>query len=285
MAHSVFVGLSTIDLIHTVEAFPSANAKAVAQSQELFVGGPATNAAIAFSHLGASALLVTAVGRSRFATIVKDELERHAVELVDLDPEFDGMPAISSVWVNRQGERSVVSVNAALSAHPSVQIDSATLEGTRILLVDGHFMEACQTWARAARTAGIPVVLDGGSWKKGTENLLENVDTAICSADFVPPDCAGEEDVIAYLQARGVENVAITHGAAPIGFVLGSSAGVIPVPRVDVVDTTGAGDILHGAFCYYAVAGHDFVESLREAAIVAADSCRYQGTRRWMQTR
>lgn len=285
MAHGVFVGLSTIDLIHTVDAFPPPNSKATAQSQELFVGGPATNAAITFSHLGASATLVTAVGRSRFAAIVKDELQRYAVELVDLNPEFDGLPAISSVWVNRQGQRSVVSVNAARSTnYSSPRIDAATLASARILLVDGHSMEACQAWARAARSAGIPVVLDGGSWKQGAESLLENIDTAICSADFRPPGCAGEDQVVAYLRACGVMNVAITRGADPIRFVSGSSAGILPVPHVNVVDTTGAGDIFHGAFCYYAVAGNDFVESLREAAIVASDSCRYPGTRRWMQS-
>ena len=59
MASGIFVGLSTIDLIYTVDEFPSANAKAVARSQAILAGGPATNAAITFSHLGGEATLVS----------------------------------------------------------------------------------------------------------------------------------------------------------------------------------------------------------------------------------
>ncbi|HEY2468663.1 MAG TPA: PfkB family carbohydrate kinase [Terracidiphilus sp.] len=283
MAVGVFVGLSTIDLIHTVDDFPSPNSKTAAHTQELIVGGPATNAAIAFSYLGGNAALVTAVGQNRLAAIIKDELERYSIDLVDLAPEYDGLPAISSVWVDGRGRRSVVSVNALQQANYSPDVDAAVLANTRILQVDGHSMEACQAWARAAHSSGIPVVFDGGSWKEGTGDLLAFVDTAICSADFRPPGCADLDQVIRYLQARDIKHIAITRGAEPIRFLSGASAGSIPVPQIEVVDTTGAGDILHGAFCYFAAAEHDFVESLRKAVAVASESCRYPGTRRWMQ--
>lgn len=283
MADGVFVGLATIDLIYTVESLPPPNSKAVAQSQELFVGGPATNAAITFSQLGSTAALVASAGQHELASIIKDELAHYSIELVDLTPDDDGLPAISSVWVDRQGRRSVVSVNTSRLTNRSPRVDVGILANARILLVDGHSMEACQAWARAARSSGVPVVLDGGSWKAGSEELLEFVDTAICSADFLPPGCSGEDDVIQYLQTHSVKQIAITHGADPIRFLSGPSAGTIAVPQVDVVDTTGAGDVLHGAFCYYSVAGDDFADSLREAAKVASESCRYAGTRRWMQ--
>ena len=67
MAHGIFVGLSTIDVVYHVDGFPTANSKVVAQSQDVFVGGPATNAAIAFAHLGGSPSLVTAAGRNALA--------------------------------------------------------------------------------------------------------------------------------------------------------------------------------------------------------------------------
>jgi sugar/nucleoside kinase (ribokinase family) len=283
MAAGVFVGLATIDLIYAVESLPPPNTKALAQSQELFVGGPATNAAITFGHLGSTAALEAAVGRHPIASIIKDELARYSIELVDLTPDDDELPAISSVWVDRQGRRSVVSVNTTRLTNRSPRVDAGILANARILLVDGHSMEACQAWARAARSSGVPVVLDGGSWKTGTDELLRFVDAAICSADFLPPGCSGEDDVIQYLETCGVKHIAITHGAGPIRFLSGSSAGMIAVPQVDVVDTTGAGDVLHGTFCYYSVAGYDFADSLREAAKVASESCRYAGTRRWMQ--
>jgi sugar/nucleoside kinase (ribokinase family) len=283
MAEGIFVGLSTIDLIYAIDSFPAPNAKAVARSQELLVGGPATNAAITFSHLGNSAVLATAIGHNKLASVVKDELAFHSIQIIDLAPDYEGLPAISSVSVDREGRRSVVSANTSMLTTLSPPPDAATLSGARILLIDGHSMNACQAWSRVAHSAGIPVVFDGGSWKNGTDQLLKSVDIAICSADFVPPGCTTESEVVLYLQTCGVQQIAITRGAEPIRFVSGSSAGTIPVPQVEVVDTTGAGDILHGAFCHFFASGGDFVESLRQAAVIASRSCCYAGTRRWMQ--
>ena len=112
MTSGIFVGLSTIDLIHTVDEFPPANTKAVARSQEVFVGGPATNAAITFSLLGGKATLVSVVGGNPVAHLIKNELQKYAVDLVDLAPQSELLPTISSVWVNQRGQRNVVSVNA-----------------------------------------------------------------------------------------------------------------------------------------------------------------------------
>lgn len=285
MAEGVFVGLSTIDMNYAVDSFPGPNTKVVAHSQELIVGGPAANAAITFSHLGKSAALVTAIGRGKLASLIKDELDRYSINLIDIAPDYDGLPPLSSITVDRQGSRSIVSVNTGTIANSYPSVDANALSTARILLVDGHFVDACVMWARAAHRGGIPVVLDGGSWKFGTEQLLESVDIAICSADFTPPGCTNENEAIAYLKAHNVAQIAITHGADPIRFVSGSSLGAIPVPQTEAVDTTGAGDIFHGAFCYFFSSGKGFVDSLREAAVIASNSCRYAGTRRWMQSR
>ena len=285
MMSGIFVGLSTIDLIHTVDEFPSPNAKAVARSQEVIVGGPATNAAITFSHLGGSATLVAVVGRHTLAGLVKEELPRYAVGLVDLTPESEDPPPISSVWVNQRGQRSIVSVNTTRFKIPPSQVDRSMLERASILLVDGHSIEANVAWAEAARLNQIKVIFDGGSWKPETEQLLKFVDTAICSADFRPPRCTSEDEAVQYLQAAGVLHIAITKGADPIRFVTAASAGYVEVPHVDAIDTSGAGDIFHGAFCFHIAAGSSFLDALREAANIAAESCRYKGTREWMSRR
>ncbi len=283
MACGIFVGLSTIDIVYGVDEFPAANTKVAARSQDIFVGGPATNAAVTFAHLGGKAALVTAAGRNTLADVVREELEKHKVQLVDLNPEFEGVPVVSSISVDRHGNRNVVSANATRVAIPPVKADTNLCEEARIVLVDGHFMKACQAWASAAKARGKPVVLDGGSWKEGTEELLESVDTAICSADFLPSSCKSREEVMEFLRSRGVANIAITDGAEAIQFVSGQSSGTFLVPLVEVVDTMGAGDILHGAYCFFASMGRGFVESLSEAAKIASESCRYAGTREWMR--
>ncbi len=283
MTRGIFVGLATVDLVYEVDEFPAPDTKVAAHSQALFAGGPATNASVAFAHLGGAAELVTVLGRHPLATAAREELRQLAVEVVDLHAEFAGAPAISSVTVDRQGRRNVVSANAVrLPALPAAP-EAERLARADVLLVDGHHMQACQAWAQAARALGKPVVLDGGSWKAGTETLLASVETAICSADFRPPGCANEAGVLAYLRAAGVRQAAITRGGAPVLYAAGPQTGTVPVPRVEVVDTMGAGDVFHGAYCWFAAQGHGFVQALGEAARVAAESCRWRGTRAWMQ--
>jgi len=283
VANGVFVGLSTVDIVYEVDDFPLPNSKVVARGQDVLVGGPAANASITFAHLGGKSTLVTTIGRHPLAGAVRVEIERYSIQLIDLNPRFDSAPAISSVSVRRTGERNVVSANATRVCVPPAQVDEAILRDSSVVLVDGHYMQACQVWARAARTLEILVVLDGGSWKEGTEELLKSVDTAICSADFRPPGCLTPEDVIKYLKVSGVTSMAITNGAEPIRFVTELTSGILPVPQVQVRDSMGAGDIFHGAFCYYASIGRGLAEALRESAGIAAESCRFRGTREWMR--
>jgi len=263
MSQGIFVGLSTIDVVYSVDKFPSANTKVAAQDQNVFVGGPATNAAIAFSRLGGKAALVTVAGRHALAHVVRDDLERYSVQLVDLNPQFDAEPAISSILVDKKGNRNVVSANASRIPAPEAKVDQNLLEQARVVLVDGHSMQACQAWAGAAKERGKPVVLDGGSWKDGSDELLKNVHTVICSADFHPPGCKSKDDVIQYLQKCGAANIAMTDGADAIQFVSGQSSGTLTVPQVEVVDTMGAGDILHGAYCFLSPRGADSLNPSR----------------------
>lgn len=282
MKKGLFVGLSTVDLAYCLDEFPAANSKVVALSQDLFAGGPATNASIAFAHLGGEASLVTVVGRHVLCGAIAVELERYSIRLIDLNPEFGEAPVISSIAVNKAGERSVISANATRVSALPAKVDEALLVETSIVLVDGHYMQACRAWSEAAHARGILVVLDGGSWKDRSDELLRSIDIAICSADFMPPGCSTHDEVFAYLKQCGAPNIAITNGAAPIRFVSGKSSGTIPVPQVQTRDTLGAGDILHGAFCYYLSLGQGFVDALSNAARVASESCRFRGTREWM---
>jgi len=279
----VFIGLSTIDVVYNVAEFPVANTKVAARSQDVFIGGPATNAAIAFKRLGGKATVVAALGRHPVTALIRDELRKFSVDAIDLNPEFNEIPSISSVAVDQAGRRNVVSANTARIRIPYPVVAQKILDQAKILLVDGHAMQACQTWASAAKALGKPVVLDGGSWKNGTDELLKSVHTVICSADFAAPGCVTASELVEYLQERGVTNVAITHGADPVRFFSDANSGEIPVPQVEVVDTMGAGDVFHGAFCYFSAAGMAFEEALERAAAVASESCRYRGTREWME--
>jgi len=105
---------------------------------------PATNAAITFAHLGGRSTLVTAVGRHSLAGAIKAEIEQRSVTLIDLNPNFSEPPVLSSIYVNRLGQRNIVSANAIRVNVPVVRVDEAALERGALVLVDGHYMQACK---------------------------------------------------------------------------------------------------------------------------------------------
>jgi len=281
----LFVGLSTVDFAYLVEALPGRNEKASARSQQISAGGPAANAAVAFSFLGGNSVLVTAVGHHPLGDVIRNDLNHCAVSLRDIASEHKEAPPVSSIFITRKsGERTVVSANA--NAFPTLEwrVDPKWFDGASTLLVDGHYMPLCVAAAKQARSRAIPVLLDGGSWKAGMHDLIANVDMAICSSDFRPPGCRNESDLFEFLSAKGITSAAITRGAEAIRYTHNGVNGELPIQRVRVVDTLGAGDILHGAFCYWACQPeHGFLDSLEFAARIATFSCLYFGTRAWME--
>ena len=125
------------------------------------------------------------------------------------------------------------------------------------------------------------MVLDGGSWKPGMEKYLKYIDYAVCSSDFYPPDCRTIDEIIAFMRKEGIRYIAITRGEKSIIAVENGSKTEIQVNKVNVVDTLGAGDVFHGALCYYLLREFNFVSALEQASNVAAESCKYYGTKEW----
>ncbi len=156
-------------------------------------------------------------------------------------------------------------------------------EGAAVLLLDGFLRGPCLEAASRAKERGIPVVLDGGSWKQGMEDLLPMVDVAVCSAAFFPPRTGTHEEVLDDLQERGIDRVAVTRGGEPILYRDGADTGTVAAGSGPVVDTLGAGDVLHGALCWYLAQGRPFADALAEASVVATRSCLSFGTRAWME--
>jgi len=277
----LFVGLVTVDFVYLATSAPKSNQKIVASDYTVSAGGPATNAAATFSYLGNEANLLGVVGTHPTTELIKADLANCLVKLHDLAPNTTQVPPVSSVIITQEtGERAVVSINAVktqVSNHAYTDI----LSNIDIVLIDGHQIAVGNAIAREAKIKNIPVVIDGGSWKQGFEDILPNVDYAICSANFHPPNCKSSEQVFAYLSAFGIPYIAITHGEQPIQYLSNNKIYTIDVPTVKIIDSLGAGDIFHGAFCHF-ILFKSFVEALAQASLIAAASCQAFGTRRWM---
>jgi sugar/nucleoside kinase (ribokinase family) len=278
----LFAGLSTLDIVFRVQGFPRQNTKNIVSESGLYAGGPAANAAAVFAALGGRARLETAIGGHALAAVIRDDLERRGVEVLDRLADFEGLPPLASILVSDPGgDRTAVST--ASTGLPEIAADPAGFEPRPgVVLIDAHLLEMCLGAARLARGRGVPVVLDGGSWKPRMDEILTVVDYAVCSESFFPHGCASAEEVLADLARRGVPYRAVTRGERPILWESPEASGLLEIEPIEAVDTLGAGDFFHGAFCHALASGAAFVEALREGARVATLSCRSFGTRAWL---
>ena len=282
-------GLATVDVVQSVERVPGANEKVVALDTRVEAGGPALNAAVTATLLGMPAALVTAVGSSALAEVVRRDATAHGVDLVDTAGEGFAVPVSTVLVTAATGERAVISRNAEGSRSWAVPGDSALerlLDGVTAVLVDGHHLPVALAVAAAARRHGIPVIADGGSWKPGLDDLLRDVDVLVASADFSVPAAVSDPSVLGMeeLLRLGPSWVARTGGREPVAWrAADGSSGAVPVPDVDVVDTLGAGDVLHGALLVDVGrrGTADLPGSLEVAVQVAARSVAAPGARGW----
>ena len=279
--NGLFFGLITIDLHFFADHYPEENSKTKAKQFASYIGGPATNAAITFQHMGGTAQLVTAVGQNSFRSMIYDRIKHYSLEAIDLKESETTEPIFASILTNEtSGSRTI------FSYHPP-QADNVPmfrgLSNYECAMFDGFYLNSAVPLAKECKNRGIRTILDGGSWKNGSDELLKYIDFAICSEDFMPPGVVHQEDVTAYLLQSGVEKAAITRGEKSIIANEGDVNYLVEIPSVKVIDTLGAGDIFHGAFCFYFAKTGQFQHSLEKAAEVAALSCTYRGPRTWME--
>jgi sugar/nucleoside kinase (ribokinase family) len=280
----LFVGMVTLDLVYLTEKLPDNNQKMVASDYTVSAGGPATNAAVTFSYLGNQTTLLGVVGTHPITYLIRGDLEKYGVTVADLAPTTIEPPPVSSIIVTETtGDRAVISLNATrIQISPEQLPTPIDLNVVDLVMIDGHQMMVGFALAQIAKDKNISIVIDGGSWKPGFEKILPFVDYAICSANFYPPGCTTCEEVIAYLAAIGIPHIAITQGEKPIQYLSDGVLGELPVPQINAVDTMGAGDIFHGAFCHY-ILEQNFTNALTAATKIASRSCEFFGTRRWME--
>lgn len=285
--NGLFIGLTTIDVIHYVDRAPAANEKIAAVSTMVCSGGPAANAAITFAKLGGRAELITRIGDNPLAAIIRSELQQYGVVLHDICADEHEPPVVASAIVNlSDGDRTVVGVkpHRADQQCPAGDLPQPSA-APDVILIDSYYNRVARGYLQQA--GGVPVVLDGGSWKSSLPEVLGYVDYAVCSERFRAPQCGTAEETARSLHDAGIGTVCFTRGAQPIVVFAAGPQGVtrseVPVERVEEVrDTLAAGDIFHGAFCYYlAESAEDLSRCLTRAAKIAARSIQALGPRGW----
>ena len=280
----LFSGLTTIDIQYFVDSFPVPNRKVKTDPPEILVGGPATNAAVAFAYLNEKTFLISALGNNAFSGFVAGDLTKNRVTHFDLIPNQRQNAVMASVVTSGNNGDRTVFTHHPHQIEPEVNPEKLLAETEpNIVLMDGFYPEFNTGCAQIAKKYGIPLVLDCGSWKKQYSSLLPFTEVAICSADFLPPGCNSHESVFSFLREKGVKKIAISRGEKSLLFQDEKGRGEVAIEKTNVMDTLGAGDFFHGAFCYYFLLyDGDFVKALKYASRIATFSCQYKGTREWL---
>ena len=279
MTSGVFVGMAGLDLVYMQDLVPAENQKSKTNHYATHVGGPAANAAITYALLGGSATLVTCVGDSFIGQMVKNSIAMdYGVRVLDCATGQEVLPCISSISVNiANGSRTIWSGQQVYDAQVSPEASEA-VESAGFCLFDGGLAEISKALLLMANENARDIVLDMGSWKPDSGFFLSLASEVIASAACIPPPAYGS--FIEAAQKLGLSRIAVTNGEHPIQWREDDQAGEITPPLTEAKDTLGAGDVYHGAYCYYRYhEGLPFVEALAGAADVAARSVAYYGPR------
>jgi len=275
------VGNASYDLVFSVSRHPVADEKMFAEDFLDCGGGPAANAAVTVARLGYKAAFMGYLGKDIFG-------EKHLVEFqrehVNTDHVVRGNAAtpLSTILVKPDGDRAVVNYNRQSLPIGCADIAADVLEKLHpaVILFDGHEPVVSPKLADAARETGIKTVLDAGSVSDGTVSLMERVDYLVCSQKFAR-DYTGETEAEKALVglSKHNTNVVITLGGKGLIWQTPEGHGFLPAFQVDAVDTTGAGDVFHGAFAVCVAAGLEWDATLSFASAAAALCCTKTGAR------
>lgn len=276
------IGAVSYDLIFPVPRHPGPDEKMVSEGLAMCGGGPAANAAVTVIRLGGTAAFAGYLGRDDFG-------DRHLAELVSCGVDCglvvrgDAPTPMSVVLVKPDGARSLVNQGVEGNCLPRGSVDLTGVT-PRVILLDGH--QPYVSLDAVERLRGMAdILLDAGSVHPGTEMLLHRVDSVLCSERFAL-DRTSESDPERALSALAetIPSVLVTLGERGLLWKDRTSEGRMRAFRIDAVDTTGAGDVFHGAFALGTARGWKREKILRYASAAAALSCTRLGARNGIPT-
>ena len=278
------VGAGTYDLVYSVDRHPEPDEKIRATSFTGCGGGPAANAAITVSRLGLQSAFVGYLGNDIFGNAHIDELQQAGV-LTDLVARGEYSSALSVVMVKPDGSRALVNYRKPESFFAADSVDFSSIDAG-VILFDGHEPYISPSLARSARQRGIITLLDAGSIHSGTEELAGLVDYLVCSESF-GLDFTGESTENKALEKLSsyAPNVIITLGDRGLVWKNGEGSGRLNAYKIKAVDTTGAGDVFHGALAACLAEKREWRESLAYASAVGALCCMKIGARLGIPTK
>lgn len=280
-AHAVDVfgmGHCCLDYLYELDPYPEKGKKGEVVNSKTVGGGPVPTALLTLQKFGCSTRFFGRVGDDADGKLVLSNLVNGGVDITPtiVDPNSKTPRAI--IWIDtRNGDRTVALDKTGHKWVDASDFTSEWLENCSVFLSDGRATEANIEALRIAKEKDIPTVLDIGNMRKRLDEMLFLTDYAIVSSDLSSSfsGVSSPHDLAKTLLSKGVKTAIVTVGAEGAVITTGEKNFQVPGYPVDVVDTTGAGDVFHGAFIYGILNNFDLINSVRFANVSAALSCRH----------
>jgi sulfofructose kinase len=279
----VCLGLSALDVTWLVEQLPAGTGKTRALDLRLGGGGMAANAAVAAARLGASVQFWGRAGEDDAGRSMREELQAQGVDVSGFRLFARARSSVSGIVVDARGERMIVNFRGADLPGETRWLPLAQVAGVDAVLADPRWPEGALALFEAARRHGIPTVLDADVAEDAVfDALLPHTDYAVFSepglAGYTAP-AAGPESGLRIARERGCMLAAVTLGERGVLWDDGHALDHLPAIPVHVVDTTGAGDVFHGALAFALGARMPVRDAFRFSCAAAALKCTAPGGR------
>ncbi len=275
------IGHAAMDLVFSVEHHPGADEKLFAEDFTSCGGGPAANAAVTVARLGGRAAFAGYAGNDPLGERLLNEFNRDKVN-TDLLKRGNGATPLSVILVKPNGDRAVVNYNKQVEPLHLSDLYTKWLQTSqpRVILFDGHEPEISPAVAQLAKTMNIITVLDAGSVRSGTVSLAGMVDYLVCSSRFAFDYTHTNDPRQAIAELTKVNSqVIITLGNQGLLWTKDNTTGSMAAFPIAAVDTTGAGDVFHGAFAFCLAKQYRWENSLHFSSAAAALCCTKIGAR------
>lgn len=278
------VGHSTFDTTLPMEEYPTENVKYRINKHIACGGGPASNGAYLMAKWGADVTIASIVGDDFYGERVLDDFTKigaHTEYLLRY-PNHD--TSSSYIIANMSnGSRTIITSKRDPIRKLNVEVNVTDAD---VILIDGEHPETAKEVL--LKNPNAISVLDAGRLTDDTRELGKMVTYVVCSHDFAEAFSGLKTDVRDFntlieiynqLKDYFQTNIIITLEANGSFTVIDGTYKIIPSVKVTPRDSTGAGDIFHGAFTYFIGMGYPLEEAIRYASITGAISVTRIGSR------
>lgn len=278
------IGHSSWDVTVPVDSYPVENTKYRFNEKYAAGGGPAGNAAYLLGKWGMDTVIASTVGSDDFGTNIKKEFQSVNVNTDYLETSYDKETSFSFILINKNnGNRTVFNVATEHPALKKLSYDFAP----DIIFTDGHDYNASQN--AISKYPNANSIIDAGRVTPELLELCKYIKYIVCSKGFAETVTGLKFDynnpqtlVDIYIKLQDKypnSNIVITleeHGCL---YQVNGQIKIMPGLKVDAKDTTGAGDIFHGAFVYGMASGFDMEKVITLSNIAAGISVTKIGSR------